>query len=126
MAERTNRDLVDLYFRSLNSADYDGLAEAFHPDIDMHPTGSRPRLGRDDALDFFPNVFEMFPEHYDDPVRVIDAGETIVVEIVFDGTTADGRTVHFEAVDVFDFADGHIKRLRQWFDTSALARQLQA
>jgi ketosteroid isomerase-like protein len=45
--------------------------------------------------------------------------------VTFTGTTGDGRTVTFDAVDVFDLRDGRIRRLSNWYDV-AYARKMIA
>lgn len=121
-----NRRLVDDYFRAINTPDWNLLAAVFHPDIDFRPPGAPPRADRDATLRFYRRVFERFPVHEDQPTRIIDAGDTIVVEIRFVGRSATGVDVDFDAVDIFDFRDGQISRLTQWFDSAALERQMSA
>ena len=74
----------------------------------------------------FQKIFERFPVHQDNPTRFLEAGNTVVVEIAFAGSTADGTKVAFDAVDIFDVEDGRICRLSQWFDTAALASMLES
>ncbi len=122
---RTPLETVEGYFAALNAEDWDLMASVLHPDIDLVPTGSRPRTGSDACIAFFQKVFERFPVHDDGPTRFICDGNTVVVEIAFTGATPDGLQVAFDAVDVFDVVNGRITRLSQWFDTAALAAQLQ-
>ncbi len=118
------RAVIESYFRALETEDDALLATVFHPELELVPVGSRPRAGSDSAIAFLRKVFAMFPDHHDTPTRVIEAGSTIVVEIAFRGTRADGRSVAFDALDVFDLLDGRIVKLVQWFDTAGLAAQL--
>ena len=120
----SNRALVECYFSALNTADLDRLRAVLDPDVELRPTGSRPRTGLEEAILFLRRVFEIFPEHRDTPTRIIEAWDTVVAEIDFSGISADGRGVAFEAVDVFDLADGRIVRVSQWFDTADLKRQV--
>ena len=68
--------------------------------------GSRPRQGSEAVLDLFAKIFERFPVHSDRPTRLICDGGTVVAEIHFEGRSATGTDVTFEAVDVFDVVDG--------------------
>ena len=120
----SNTALVECYFSALNTADLDCLRAVLDPDVELRPTGSRPRTGLDEAISFLRRVFELFPEHRDTPTRIIEAGDTVVVEIDFSARSVDGREIAFEAVDVFDLADGRIVRLSQWFDTADLKQQV--
>ena len=126
--ERSNRSalaVVKDYFTALNDEDWDLMASVLHPELDLIPSGSRPRIGSDKAIAMFQKIFERFPVHQDNPTRFLEAGNTVVVEITFNGATQDGHEVAFEAVDIFDVEDGRISRLSQWFDTAALAAALQ-
>ena len=57
-------------------------------------------------------------------MRIIDAGETVTVEIVFTGKSLDDKPIRFDAVDVFDFEGGLIRRFSSWFDIDELRAQL--
>ncbi len=117
-------ETVKSYFTALNTEDWDLMALVLHPELDLIPSGSRPRIGSDKAIAMFQKIFERFPVHQDNPTRFICDGSTVVVEITFNGATRDGQEVSFDAVDIFDVADGRIYRLSQWFDTAALAAML--
>ncbi len=127
-AEGPNRSplaVVKDYFTALNDEDWDLMASVLHPELDLIPSGSRPRIGSDNAIAMFQKIFERFPVHQDNPTRFLESGNTVVVEITFNGATQDGQEVSFDAVDIFDVEDGRISRLSQWFDTAALAAALQ-
>ena len=112
------------YFTALNTEDWELMASVLHPEIDLVPSGSRPRTGSDKAIAMFQKIFDRFPVHADDPTRFICDGNTVVVEITFTGATAGGLELTFDAVDIFDVQNGRIRRLSQWFDTAALAALL--
>lgn len=117
-------ETVKDYFTALNTEDWELMASVLHPELDLIPSGSRPRIGSDKAIAMFQKIFERFPVHQDNPTRFLESGNTVVVEISFSGATRDGRDVSFDAVDIFDVEDGRIYRLSQWFDTAALAAAL--
>ncbi|WP_419919513.1 nuclear transport factor 2 family protein [Candidatus Poriferisocius sp.] len=117
-------DVVEDYFRALNTEDWDLMATVLATDVELVPVGSRARTGSGQAIAFFQKVFQRFPTHDDNPTRFLDADNTVVVEIAFTGATPDGLEVAFDAVDVFDVEHGRIRRLSQWFDTAALSAML--
>jgi len=119
-------ETVKDYFAALNAEDWELMASVLHPELDLIPSGSRPRIGSDKAIAMFQKIFERFPVHQDNPTRFLEAGNTVVVEISFAGATQDGQEVAFDAVDIFDVEDGRIYRLSQWFDTAALASMLES
>lgn len=124
-AEETIRD----YFRCLDEEDWDGMRRLWTDDAELRAVGGRPRSGRDEVLGFFEKLFDPWVEHEDRPLRIVVAtdGEIEVgtADVRFLGTTADGREVSFEAVDVFDLHDGRIARMSNWYDI-ALARKALA
>ena len=81
---------------------------------------------RDAVIAYFSKLFDPWPEHHDHPERLIvsEPDQTVIVEVAFTGTTADGRRVRFEAIDVFDFADGLICKLTNWYDIDLVRRSL--
>ncbi len=121
---RSNREVVDVYFAAINSENWDALAEMWHPDAVWQAIGARPRHGKEDVLAYYPRALALFPEHHDEPTRIIEDGDTVVVEIAFTGVTPDGKPVSFEAVDVFDIEDGLIVKFSSWFDMDLLRAQL--
>ena len=100
---------------AVDAEDFDTLREVLHPDVALTACGSRPRQGSEAVLDLFRAIFERFPVHSDVPTRRH-----------FEGRSATGVDVAFEAVDVFDVVDGRIVRLTQWLDSAHLERQLRS
>ena len=116
-------ELVQRYFDAANEKDWAAMAELWHDDAELHAVGSRPRIGREDILKYYPLVLSGYSENSDVATRFIESGDTVVVEIAFDGRLHDGRTVKFNALDVFDFVDGRIKNLSIWYDTKSVMAQ---
>lgn len=121
----TARSCVEAYFAAINSDRFGDLAAVFAEDVEIVTTGAPPVHGRDAALAHFPRVLAGYGEHHDEVTRWIEAGDTVVCEIAFRGTLADGRPVTFDALDVFDTAGDRITRVGTWFDTRAVARRVR-
>jgi ketosteroid isomerase-like protein len=122
----TIEEVIDRYFSYLNADDFVSFRELWHEDADFKAVGARPLSGVDDIVAFYSRLFTPWPRHVDEPVRIIVAGGTATVEVVFTGTTEDGRDVTFDAVDVFDVDAGRIRRLTNWYDIAYVRRQLAA
>jgi ketosteroid isomerase-like protein len=118
-------DPVRAYFDAINAEDWDALAGLWEPDAELYPAGARPRQGREAIGAFYPRLLSGWAEHTDQPGRRITEASTVVVEIAFTGTTREGRSVAFGAVDIFDLAGPRIRRLSIWYDTAAVLRQVQ-
>jgi ketosteroid isomerase-like protein len=108
--------VVRSYFICLDSENWERMRTLWHPESELRAVGARPRRGIDEVIAYFSRVFTPWPRHTDAPTRFIHAGATRVVEVTFTGTTADGRKVSFDAIDVFDLVDGQIRRLTTWYD----------
>ena len=116
--------VVDQYFACLNSDDFVSFRALWHADAEFKAVGARTQVGVDDIVRFFSRLFSPWPEHRDVPTRTIVAGSVATVEVTFTGTTADGRAVTFDAVDVFDVDGGQIRRLTNWYDIAYVRRLL--
>ena len=126
MNAQSPTSVVRRYFDAVDAEDVDTLRHLLHPDVALTACGSRPRRGSEAVIDLFGRIFERFPVHSDRPTRLICDGNTVVAEIHFEGRSATGVDVSFEAVDVFDIVDGRIVRLTQWLDSARLERQLRS
>jgi ketosteroid isomerase-like protein len=118
--------VVQAYFDAINSEDYDAIERLFTADAQVIAPGIEPRSGPAEIADYLRAALAPYPDHLDEPTRIIDAGATVVVEIRFAGALASGERVAFDAVDVFDInTDGRIIRLSSWYDSHAVREQLR-
>jgi ketosteroid isomerase-like protein len=117
-------DVLQTYFRCLDTEDWTLMRTIWHEDAEMQAVGSRRRSGVDEVLEFLSTLFAAWALHEDRPTRIITAGTTSTVEVTFTGTTRDGRQVSFDAVDVFDIDAGRIRRLSNWYDIAHVRRVL--
>ena len=120
----SNRDTITAYFAAINAEDWDALSALWHDDAVWRAVGARPRRGKEDLLTYYPKALALYPEHHDEPTRIIESGDTIVVEVTFSGRTPEGTPITFDAVDMFDLEDGLITRFSSWFDMDHLRSQL--
>jgi ketosteroid isomerase-like protein len=118
------RRAIATYFSSINGEDWDLLATIFHADAELIAPGTAPRRGGAGVASYYDDALRPYPEHRDEPTRVIYAGDVVTVEIHFDGRLANGRPMSFDAVDVFDFADGRVRRLSSWYDSHGVRQML--
>jgi ketosteroid isomerase-like protein len=121
-----HHDLVTRYFDAVNSEDWTALEGVFHPNATFQTPGAAPRKGREEILSLFPRLFRAWDTHLDAPLRSIHQGDAAAVEIQFSGVSTSGRTITFEAVDLFTFADGQVIGLRSFYDLLAVRRELTA
>jgi ketosteroid isomerase-like protein len=112
------------YFRCLDAEDWEGMRRIWHPAGELRAVGARPRRGRDEVLRYFSRLFAPWPSHRDVPTRIVAAGDVVTAEVRFEGVTPAGRSVTFDAVDVFDLEDGLIRALSNWYDLDYARRML--
>jgi ketosteroid isomerase-like protein len=126
--EAAMRATVMRYFECLNSDNWEGMSEIWHEDGALRAVGAKPRDDRDAVIGYFSKLFAPWPEHDDTATRLVisERDGTVLAEVVFTGTTADGRNVVFDAIDVFDLADGRIKKLSTWYDIDYARKSLAA
>jgi ketosteroid isomerase-like protein len=120
------RDATLRYFACLDAEDWVGMADLWAEDGRLLAVGARPREGREEVLEYYGKLFTPWQRHEDRPTRVIvaETDETVVAEVTFFGTTQGGRDVRFDAVDVFDFRDGCICKLTNWYDIAYARKTL--
>lgn len=101
-----SEQLVQRYFSAINSEDWPAFEELWAENATYATTGARPRVGRDNIVEFFHGLFASWSIHHDAPVTVTMKGDAATVDVFFTGTTLDGRELSFDAVDEFSFRDG--------------------
>lgn len=120
----SNREALETYFASMNAERWDDFTTVWATDAYLKAVGAREREGVDRIVAFYRGLFAPWSTHVDTPTRVIGHGDTLAVEVVFTGVSRQGRSIEFEAVDVFDFEDGRITRLTNWYDLNHVRRLL--
>lgn len=126
MQEQDVRDVVTRYFDFVNNDKWDALRELWHPDCVTTPVEGPQRHGVDEVMALYPEILAPFPIHFDDPCRILVSGDSAVVEIHVTGTMENGRTIEFDALDVFDLKDGQIHRLRYWYNAGPIIADMTA
>ena len=117
---------IRAYFEGINAERYDQVAALFAPDGALIAPGTPPRRGPAEIEEYFKAALRNYPEHLDDPTRIVVADRTVTVEIRFTGALVSGARIEFDAVDVFDLdGEGRIERLSSWYDSHAVRARLR-
>jgi ketosteroid isomerase-like protein len=119
-----NRQIIQAYFDRMNSEDWEGLGELFAEDAVLEAPGFPRQRGRKTVSGYFRAALGIYPKHYDDPVRIVVAGDTVTVNIHYEGTLANGYQLSFDAVDVFELRDGKIVEETSWYDSHMVRQAL--
>jgi ketosteroid isomerase-like protein/kynurenine formamidase len=125
-AEVTVRTVIEAYFDRINNEDHEGLLDLFAADAELRSPTNRVRRGRAELAAYYQAALAPFPEHRDEPVRITVSGRFATVDIHYEGRLANGRTMVFDALNVYEIVGGKILRLDQWYDTHRVRRMLIA
>lgn len=113
------------YFAAINETRLEDLAKLFTEDARLSFPQLDPIQGRKAIRDFYQNVLQFYPERKDVVTRyfINDFGD-VAAEIHFQGKTATGRSVIFEAVDLFRVHEGQISELKIFYDSAKVTEMI--
>ncbi len=121
MSQVTATDAIEIakrYFSAVNETRLDDLAAVFAPAGVLHFPALEPLRGREAIRNFYAGVLEYYPERYDDVTQWFTSEKgNVAAYIHFEGKTATGNAVIFDAVDVFTIKDGQIEQLQIFYDS---------
>lgn len=122
-----SEEIVRAYFAAVNETRLEDLVTLFAPEASLHFPLSDPIVGREAIGRFYANVLQFYPERFDEVRRLFFSPEgDVAVEIHFEGKTATGRKVVFEAVDLFTIREGLIQKLQIFYDSARVLEMIGA
>ena len=106
--------------------DPEAIASTFAEDGTTHdPVGSAGVTGRDAIREFFSSIFKNFKSAALTEDSIFVAGNGAAVKWTGKGTSANGKNVNFEGIDVFEVdADGKIRTIRAYWNPAEMIAQL--
>ncbi|MBZ5702811.1 MAG: nuclear transport factor 2 family protein [Acidobacteriia bacterium] len=105
------------YFAAVNESRIEDLAQIFAEGARMEYPQVGVMTGREAIRNFYAWVFRSYGERDDRVTRFFsDGANGVAAEIHFEGKTAKGAPVVFDAVDLFRVENGHIVELKIFFD----------
>ncbi len=121
------RDAVDRYFAAWTSLDSSTYAACFANDAIVHdPYGSTPLRGTQALREFFGGVAKALLDVTLEVERIHIAGNRAAVVFRGKGTGKNGKPVHVEGIDVFEFNDdGRISALWCYWDSAEMLTKLR-
>lgn len=118
MAQHDNVKVAKAYFSAVNDTRLDDLAAVFAENARLEFPTLDPIVGRRNIRDFYAGVLQFYPQRRDEVTRYFTTPEgDVAAEIHFEGKTATGRDVIFDAVDLFTVRQGQIESLRIFYDS---------
>lgn len=116
--------IVKAYFHAINAEDWPALEALFSPGAQLRAVGTRPRVGRNEVMAYFTNLFAPWSAHEDRLMRALPSASVVTAEVQFIGRTRDEQEVTFDAVDIFDVDNDQITSLTSWYDLVEVRRRL--
>jgi ketosteroid isomerase-like protein len=125
MAAEDPVEVARAYFTAINETRLDDLAAVFAEKARLSFPMLDPIEGRGAIRDFYQGVLEFYPERRDEVTRYfVSEGGDVAAEIHFEGKTANGRPVIFDAVDLFTVAHGLIQELKIFYDSAKVMQMV--
>jgi steroid delta-isomerase-like uncharacterized protein len=132
-----NLTLARTLYEGWNDRNFDTIAEAMAPDGKIVVAGTGDEfVGPGGARRYNQQWADGFPDGRITVDKMIEAGDTVVVEFTGRGThtgalvtsmgeiPATGRSLTLKLCDVVEFRDGKIVMQRTYFDTGSMMAQL--
>jgi steroid delta-isomerase len=122
MAREAIEQTLSAYYDALCTLDADAFVATFAPDaVSEDPVGAPAYEGHAGIRQFIDGITAIFRKVQMTQDFTSIAGDRAAVKWSVDGVLADGREVHFEGIDVFQFGPGaKIQRLSGYWDPAPL------
>ena len=117
---------VKAYFAALRAMDEQAWVNTFTENAVSHdPVGALPINGHQKLAEFFQTITAAFKEVGLTEDQVFIAGNSAAVKWTGKGTSKQGRSVHFEGIDVFTINEaGKIETLHAYWNPAEMVAQL--
>ncbi|CAN5210289.1 hypothetical protein BH09ACT6_BH09ACT6_05610 [soil metagenome] len=112
--------LIGRYFAAINSDDWDEVRQVYAEDGVYQGSGGKPQQGIDSIVAYYPKLFSAWSVHTDTPTTITIGSGTARADVVFTGTTRDGRDVRFDAVDDFVLRGERLASVTTTYDLDAV------
>ena len=117
---------VKAYFEALRAMDRQAWVNTFATDGVSHdPVGAPPTAGHDSLGQFFDSITAAFKKVGLTENDIFIAGNCAAVKWTGRGISKQGRSVHFEGIDVLEINEaGKIQTLRAYWNPAEMLGQL--
>jgi len=117
---------VRAYFLAIRAMDAEAFANTFAEDgTTCDPMGTPPISGRDGICEFLSSICKNFKSVGLTEESIFVAGNGAAVKWTGKGTSASGKEVRFEGIDVFEInQDGKIQNVWAYWNPAEMIAQL--
>ncbi len=113
------------YIEAVNDGDSEAFVAAFADDgVWIDPVGTPPNVGKEQIREGFAGFSKAFSKINLTAKNIAAQGNIVMMELMVNLTSAEGKAAQLESVDVFEVQKGKIKAVRAYWDTGVVARQL--
>jgi steroid delta-isomerase len=122
MSRETVEQTLNAYYAALNTLEPDAFVNTFAPDaVSNDPVGAPPNNGHAGVRQFINGLAAAFSKVDMSQDFTSIAGDRAAVKWTVNGVLADGRSVTFEGIDVFELnAESKIQNLWGYWDPSVI------
>jgi steroid delta-isomerase-like uncharacterized protein len=130
-----NTETFTQWIEAHRAHDLDKLVTFLTDDVTIQSAAGAdmpPAKGKEQARHHWQTIYATFPDFRMDAVALTSHGDTLFAEISHGGTMkgpmgpkqATGRSYRTQGAFRFDFSNGKIRSILSYWDTAAMARQL--
>ena len=119
-------EFIDALHALEESNDVERMVQLFDDDAEItNPTHAAPHRGREGAREFWRSYRETFEEIHSDFSRVVETGDTTLLEWTSRGRGRAGESIAYSGVSILETRGGKVHRFRAYFDSNALGAQIR-
>ena len=106
--------------------DVERMVQLFDDDCELtNPTHAAPHRGVEGVREFWRSYRDTFEEIHSDFSRVVETGDTTLLEWTSSGRARGGEPIRYSGVSILETRAGKVHRFRAYFDSSALGEQMK-
>ena len=106
--------------------DVERMVQLFDDDCELtNPTQAAPHRGVEGVREFWRSYRDTFEEIHSDFSRVVETGDTTLLEWTSSGRARGGEPIRYSGVSILETRAGKVHRFRAYFDSGALGAQMK-
>lgn len=123
----SHAETITAFFRLFDEENVDALLELFSEDCSFSMIlYERDLQGKDELRAFFTEHIANWREHREWATSIVVDGDAAASELHFEGVLNNGKRVVMDNLNVWDFVDSKIRRIRVYADTAPFREGLEA
>ncbi len=126
MAPEVVTQAVRAYFKAIRDMNVEAWINTFATDaVSNDPVGAPPIIGHEKLAEFFQSIAGAFEKVGLTEDQIFIAGNGAAVKWTGRGTSKQGKSVHFEGIDIFEINEGgKIQKVDGYWNPAEMVAQL--